>query len=162
MASINWSLQLLVPTRRAKFVFLISLSTVFYREERHSEFMASLLSSATENKNKQTYTHFRRGRQQSIECFWLLSGLPRCEVCVGSECVYVSAWLVRVGWSAGVCMCILLKCVEATDEMSMFKILELPWQNESVSIRNQKGTCFYRKAGICTLAVWCISNSYCV
>lgn len=148
MASINWSLQLLVPTRRAKFVFLISLSTVFYREERHGKqrCMASLLSSATENKNKQTNTHFRRGGQQSIECFWLLSGLPHCEVCVGSECVYVSAWLVRVGWSAGVCMCIVLKCVEATDEMSMFKILELPWQKWVCFYKELEGNLFLQKS----------------
>lgn len=33
MASMNWSLQLLVPTSRARLVFLISLSTVFCQEE---------------------------------------------------------------------------------------------------------------------------------
>lgn len=33
MASMNWSLQLLVPTSRARLVFLISLSTVFWQTE---------------------------------------------------------------------------------------------------------------------------------
>lgn len=33
MASMNWSLQLLVPTSRARLVFFISLSTVFCQEE---------------------------------------------------------------------------------------------------------------------------------
>ena len=38
MASMNWSLQLLVPTRRARLVFLISLSTVFYGlDDNHME-----------------------------------------------------------------------------------------------------------------------------
>lgn len=74
MASMNWSLQLLVPTRRAKFVFFISLSTVFCRERTHKEHGRALIIECNRNdihKCARTYTYTLQtmcGRLSAFDC----------------------------------------------------------------------------------------------